>query len=194
MRRGRRRGLVTAAVVVAVAVPVGVKYGRYHVLPKRFGIVEPGRIYRGGDQEAWPYERLVEDYGIRTIVTLLNDEPEERRERVERQIAAAHGVQVRRIPMPGDGRGAFDALEAAADVMADEAGQPVFVHCAAGVHRTGAAVAVYRMRHQGWPLDQALAEAAANEVDDRRAPALVEHLRAYHRERIEARTEAVASP
>ena len=33
-----------------------------------------------------------------------------------------------------------------------------FVHCAGGRHRTGVVGAVYRFNHNGWNLDQALAE------------------------------------
>ena len=33
-----------------------------------------------------------------------------------------------------------------------------FVHCAGGRHRTGVVGAVYRFNHDGWNLDQALAE------------------------------------
>jgi predicted protein tyrosine phosphatase len=39
--------------------------------------------------------------------------------------------------------------------------QPAFVHCDAGIGRTGVAVAVYRMAVQQWPLERALAEGDA---------------------------------
>lgn len=37
--------------------------------------------------------------------------------------------------------------------------QPAYVHCEAGVGRTGVAVAVYRMAVEGWSADDAIAEA-----------------------------------
>jgi tyrosine-protein phosphatase SIW14 len=40
----------------------------------------------------------------------------------------------------------------------DPARQPVYVHCAAGRHRTGVMTAVYRMECDGWTADQAYTE------------------------------------
>jgi protein tyrosine/serine phosphatase len=40
--------------------------------------------------------------------------------------------------------------------MDDPANHPVLVHCFAGVHRTGAHIAIYRMVHDRWPNAKAL--------------------------------------
>jgi hypothetical protein len=45
------------------------------------------------------------------------------------------------------------------DFVTKPANQPAYVHCYAGVGRTGVAVACYRMAVQGWPVQRALAEA-----------------------------------
>ena len=191
MRHTKRRVAATiVCIAVVIAAAFAVKYGRYHFLPRRFDVVEDGRIYRGGQQEARPYERLLGQHRIKTIVTLLDDDPDDPAEIIERQEIARHDLHLLRFPMPGDGRAPFDTLEAAADAIADPANQPVFVHCAAGVQRTGAAIAVYRLRHCGWTLEQALAEAADHRITPARTPELVAHLTRYFRERVRGQQEA----
>src|SRR5947207_10755414 len=44
------------------------------------------------------------------------------------------------------------------EVMADRRNYPVLIHCFAGVHRTGAYCAVYRMEFEGWGNEEAIAE------------------------------------
>jgi tyrosine-protein phosphatase SIW14 len=53
---------------------------------------------------------------------------------------------------------AEEGLRAFRAVMDDSANYPVLVHCFAGVHRTGAYCAVYRMDYEHWSNRQALAE------------------------------------
>ena len=187
-----RRRIVRVVVVLAVIGGTGlvVKFGRYHFIPKRFEVVEAGKIYRGGEQEAGPYRRILREHGIRTVVTLLDEEAEDPLERVERDMVAELGLKRLRFPMPGDGRGEFDALEGAAEAIADPQNQPVFLHCSAGVYRTGATIAVYRMEYCGCDVKRALAELAAHGVSEARKPELFEHLRAYYRERIAGATKA----
>ena len=47
-------------------------------------------------------------------------------------------------------------------VMDDPGHYPVLVHCFAGIHRTGAMVAVYRMEYDHWPTAEALDELRTN--------------------------------
>ena len=44
------------------------------------------------------------------------------------------------------------------DLFADSANLPVFVHCKHGADRTGAAVALYRIKIQNWEMDEAINE------------------------------------
>src|SRR5262249_35695470 len=56
-------------------------------------------------------------------------------------------------------------------ILDDPANHPVLIHCFAGVHRTGAYCAIFRMEYQGWSFADALAEMRANgytKIDDER--------------------------
>jgi tyrosine-protein phosphatase SIW14 len=43
-------------------------------------------------------------------------------------------------------------------IVNDPASGKVFMHCKAGIHRTGAMGAVYRISHDGWDYDKTFAE------------------------------------
>jgi protein tyrosine/serine phosphatase len=190
--RRRRRRRILLVLILAGAAIAGIKYGRHHVLPKRFAEVEAGQLYRSGYCEPWPLERVIERHGLRTILTLMSDEPESSEQQKEDAVALRHGVQIVRIGMPGDGRAEFELLDLAADTMADESKHPMLVHCSAGVNRTGAAYAAYRMKHCGWTFEEALAEAQKYGYSPGRTPQLRTHLQGYYQSRIVATQPASA--
>lgn len=172
--------LVMCAMLLFAAIPLG-----RPALPRRFAEVEPGRLYRGGIVDSPAALRRIRDRDhIRTVVDLTNDASKKHGFN-EAQAATQLGLQYRSYPMPGNGTGDFDALDAAADAIADERNQPVFFHCSAGKQRGNAALAAYRMRHCGWTIDQALSELDEKyELDRRQEAKLIEHLRRYYAERI----------
>ncbi|GMV96103.1 MAG: hypothetical protein AMXMBFR83_04720 [Phycisphaerae bacterium] len=172
-----RRVVLVLLVVAAVAVTV--KYTRYYFLAKRFAVVDPGRLYRSGYCEPGPLRRVIRENGIRTILSLLNDEPDSEDQRQEEDVAREAGVRIIRIGMPGDGRADFALLDEAAAVMADPANQPLLVHCYAGVNRTGAVCAAWRMKYQGWTAEAAIAEARRHGLSSYKNPVLFDHLRRY---------------
>jgi tyrosine-protein phosphatase SIW14 len=171
------------AIVTALAIVVGgilaIKHGRHHIWPRRLAEVEPGRLYRAGYCEPGPLTDVIQTYKIKTILTLLSDEPGTPDQTKEETVAGRENVTILRIGMPGDGRGEFAQFDAAADAMADASKQPMLVHCWAGVNRTGAACVAYRLKYCGWTIDRALAEAKANGYSPNDNPKLAEHLRAY---------------
>jgi protein tyrosine/serine phosphatase len=52
-------------------------------------------------------------------------------------------------------------MEQALAILENEGAGPVFVHCKRGADRTGAVIGAYRIEHDGWTNDRALAEAKA---------------------------------
>lgn len=178
-RTSKRVATVVIVIAAAAIIGLAVKYGRYHIIAKRFATVEAGKLYRSGELERGPLERVVEDHEIRTILTLLQPQPGDRLQQVEREVCEARKIELIRIGMPGDGCARFELLEKAADIIADDSKRPLLVHCAAGVQRTGAVYAVWRMKHCGWDVERAIREAAEHGATQEESAELWDHLRDY---------------
>jgi protein tyrosine phosphatase (PTP) superfamily phosphohydrolase (DUF442 family) len=120
---------------------------------KRFIEVAPG-LYRGGqpDVDGFAYLR---DLGIRTVVSLRNDDS-------EKAMVESLGMRFVHIPVtfrPLGGTLPRDAVARFLEIVDEPAHGPVFVHCKRGADRTGAFVGLYRIVRQGWTLDRAYDEA-----------------------------------
>lgn len=178
MTRTRRITLATTAIALTAAATTLIAT-RWHYLPKRFAVVDAERVYRGGELKRWPYERVLDQNRIRTIVNLNFPSSDPSWDELESDLASERSVERIGFSMPGDGVAPFDKLEAAADILADPAKQPVFVHCSAGVNRTNAVCAVYRLKHCGWSVERTLEECTSRWLDAEENPELVAHIRAY---------------
>ena len=123
----------------------------------RFAEVEPG-FYRGARPSATAILEL-RDRGVRTIVSLREDDDERAR-------VLAAGMDYVELPMTATPFGAKLPTDAQVrtflDVVGDPVRRPVFVHCRHGRDRTGVMVALWRVRRGGWAP-----EAAVDEMEDR---------------------------
>ena len=117
------------------------------LLPKRWGVVAEGAIYRSGQIHANLIERMLRRHHILAIVDLTGLKPGDKNQQAEERAAAKLGIDHQRYPLLGDGTGDIHnyARVIAAIVRAKAAGKPVLVHCAAGSQRTGGAIAFYRL-------------------------------------------------
>jgi protein tyrosine/serine phosphatase len=121
-----------------------VKIGNFGQMDERF--------YRGAQPLESDYQSL-KDIGITTVIDLRNDPTGYEKSAVE-----ALGMKYVNIPMSG--------WQSPKDVQIAEflklVGNPetgkFFVHCKAGIHRTGVAGAVYRFNKYNWNYDQAYKE------------------------------------
>jgi tyrosine-protein phosphatase SIW14 len=118
-----------------------------------FHEVDPN-VYRGAQPSLEGFRSLAA-LGVKTIVDLRGDDrlPEEQKE-VEDLGLRYISVPMSGLTAPTDEQIAnilavFDAADTA----------PVFVHCREGKDRTGTVVACYRISHDHWANDKALAEA-----------------------------------
>src|SRR5215212_2235753 len=121
-----------------------VKIGNFGQMDERF--------YRGAQPLPDDYQSL-KDLGVKTVIDLRNDPTDYEKAAVE-----ALGMKYVNISMSG--------WKSPKDLQIEEflklANNPetgvFFVHCKAGIHRTGVAGAVWRFTKYGWDYDQAYKE------------------------------------
>ena len=70
-------------------------------LPRRFVVVEPGRLYRSGQPKAAQLERVLDRHGIRTILVLRPPPYPEFAD--EKRLAAERRVELRSLPISRPG-------------------------------------------------------------------------------------------
>lgn len=109
-------------------------------------------FYRGAQPEEDEYQQLA-NIGVRTIIDLRNDPKE-----YAKPMAIKLGMKYINLPMSDKSYPAADTADKFLSLVNDSENWPVYVHCAGGRHRTGAMTAVYRMKIQGWNIDQAYEE------------------------------------
>ena len=117
------------------------------LIPKRWGVVQAGKIYRSGRLSAALVTRTLRKNNIAVIIDLTGDEPDDTDQNAEKKAAVELGIERLNLPLKGNGTGDINnyAHAIAAIVDAKRKGKPVLVHCAAGAQRTGGVIACYRM-------------------------------------------------
>jgi tyrosine-protein phosphatase SIW14 len=127
--------------------------------PKTFENIKIGNFgqmdenyYRGAQPMPDDYASLAA-LGIKTIVDLRNDPTD-----YEKSAAEAVGIKYINVPMSGWKSPKDADVQKVYSILTDPASGKVFVHCKAGIHRTGITGAVYRMEKYGWDYDKAYTE------------------------------------
>lgn len=145
-------GLVAAGVVWD-------KFFQDRLFPKRFGIVEPGSIYRSAQLHPALIGDVLQENDIQVVVDLQYWE-EKPFIVAEKAAIESLGLVLRRFPLNGDGTGEIESYVSAINEIHDAvaAGEPILVHCAAGTQRTGGVIAAYRTLVQDMTVDEAVAE------------------------------------
>ncbi|HEY0459656.1 MAG TPA: tyrosine-protein phosphatase [Pyrinomonadaceae bacterium] len=110
------------------------------------------RFYRGAQPNPGDYQAL-KDLGVHTVIDLRNDPTVYEKTEVEKL-----GMKYVNIPMSGWKSPKDKDIVAFLNLMQESTTGTVFVHCKAGIHRTGVAGAVYRFTKYGWDYDKAYTE------------------------------------
>lgn len=143
-----RRYLYLAVLAIVLASGAICWYGflEDQFIPKRWGVVEDGAIYRSGLLPPRLLERILRQYHIQVLVDLTAPDQE-----AERKIAGKLNIRYHSFPLIGDGTGDIKQYARALAVItqAKDEDKPVLVHCAAGSQRTGGVVAAYRVLIEG---------------------------------------------
>jgi protein tyrosine/serine phosphatase len=136
---------------------------------RNFRVVEHDVLYRSGQLSLEGLKAVIHDYGIKTVVSLRPDDPAP--DRVEEEYCKAEGIGYYRIsPRPWSPIDGFipaeEGVKRFCAVMDNCDNLPVLVHCLAGIHRSGAFCAVFRMEYQRWTNDRAIVELRAGGYRD----------------------------
>ena len=116
------------------------------------------RLYRGAQPRDGGLSRL-HDLGINTVINLRGASAQTRAQEAE---ARALGLNYFNVALPNWGRPQDARVRRILEIIAAPENGRVLVHCRTGVDRTGMIVALYRMTHDGWSANDALAEADRN--------------------------------
>jgi protein tyrosine/serine phosphatase len=178
-----RLACIAAVLFLMTLAGLGMKSMRGYWLPIRVAAIEQGGIVRGAHQSPRVMQHLIDKYHFRTIINLDDkvldgrDDPDRYRE--EKQLARRLNIRYVSFLWTGNGRGLFSEYDAVADLLADPANRPVFVHCAAGEKRTNAALAAYLIRCRGYTIEQVIGALSAFNLTPDKQPKQIQYLREY---------------
>ena len=113
------------------------------------------KLYRGAQPTGEGFRRLKE-LGIKTIINLRG---EDELGMAEKEAVERLGLNYYNVGLPGLSAPADEQVARVMSIIDAPESGPVFIHCRRGSDRTGTIVAVYRISHEGWTGEQALAEA-----------------------------------
>ena len=185
-----------ALAILIVAVPA-LRYRAIYSTEKRFREVTPGRFYRCGQLSADAFRKEIRANGIKLVINLQDEQPDpllssgywDEAHIRESQVCADEGARLVFLSFAGD-RGLLTRNSASTTrrplviddflkLSDDPNNYPILIHCMAGLHRTGALTAVYRMEYEGWSVADAMRELRANGYGDRKASKANDYIYEY---------------
>lgn len=136
-----------AGILVGYAEMLGLKYP---VKAYRFQVSD--RLWRGSRLDAKAIADLANE-NFKMIVNLCAENDADTKPASYAKITAVHiGIMDNQPPK-------FEQVMQFLNLIMNDYNYPAYIHCEAGIGRTGEMVACYRMAVQGWKPEDALAEA-----------------------------------
>jgi protein-tyrosine phosphatase len=135
------------AIIIGLSIWGWFDFVKYRIVPKKFGVVVPGRIYRSGQISAQLIKKILTKHNIRVIIDLTSVDSNNPDKLAEENAVAELNIKVFRFLMSGNGTGDINDYASAITAIAHAKKQnmPVLVHCTAGAYRTGGVIAAYRL-------------------------------------------------
>ena len=176
----RARRVLLGGVIVSTVLAAGfglyAVFWRYHL--KRLQTVREGALYRCAQPTEFGLRHLVDDLGVRTVVSLqLFDyrlyhgifDPAGPSGVKEAEYVEGLGARMVQWPMGEEAYWPWPTpwqFEAFFKLFDDPANLPVAIHCMGGRHRTGTVAAMYRIEYDRWSADDAIAEMRSFDFPD----------------------------
>ena len=161
-------GLILLLLVLVACVPILIA-NSWQQERRHFRAVREGVFYRSGQMTLKGLSWSVHDHGIKSVVTFRasnrSDKPNPDAE--EENWCKGEGLKYLRLaPLhwqdsEGGPAPVEENLKKYLDFLSNKSNYPILIHCFAGIHRTGAYCAIYRMEVEGWDRGRAMNEMKA---------------------------------
>lgn len=138
----------------AAAAKVWQAHRAYHL-----AVVQPGVLYRDGAKSESQFAAALDEVHPKTVVSLVDAaeqaDPSKPQFAAEANACDSHGIRLERIEVKLGGWPASENIQKFLAIVTDKQNQPVLVHCAQGVRRTGFFVAAYQESVLGYDKTKA---------------------------------------
>jgi len=146
---------VAVWVLALAALAGGGAWGWAHyVQTYHLATVQEGVLVRDGNRGMREFETAIRKTGAKSVVSLIDDQeladPKKPQFAREMEICKQQAVKVVRIPVKLGGWPTSEDVRKFLEVVQEKQNQPVLVHCAQGVRRTGMMVAAFQESVLGW--------------------------------------------
>jgi undecaprenyl-diphosphatase len=143
--------------LIILIIIIGILFTVRMLTKNNFHTVIPDEIYRSAQLSAGKLESIVEQHGIKTVISLRRPRPSESWYKSEKEVAESLGIAHHDIAMDLTFSPRIDHLLELRDLI-ENAPRPLLVHCRAGADRTGLASIMATLLDGTSTLEQARAQ------------------------------------